>query len=154
MIHHHPSTILLLLIIFIFLNNNNHCIHALIPHSALETIDRGDIAILPNFVPTDQVSRWRSDAQQLHRDGHFIVDALAGYGKSSANFDPAKDRAVLPAYIPSKQIPGPFVSGTMGDGTGRKALSSLMTQVRHELAVGLDRPGIGVDAGDLNRRCE
>mmetsp|Transcript_16348 Transcript_16348/g.24741 ORF Transcript_16348/g.24741 Transcript_16348/m.24741 type:complete len:380 (+) Transcript_16348:59-1198(+) len=124
------------------LNNPSDALN--IPHSVLETIDRGDIAVLPNFVSPSEVSRWRTDAINLHRDGEFIVDALAGYGKKKkdAKFDPAKDRAVLPAYIPSQKKAGPFVSASLGDASGRQALTQTIANLRHELAVGLQRPGV------------
>lgn len=84
------------------------CASALsIPNTALETINAGGIAVLPNFLSPSVVSRLRSDARNLYYDENaFIVDALAGYGqkagaKDKASFAQEKDRAVLPAYIPS-----------------------------------------------------
>ena len=80
------------------------CASALsIPNTALETINAGGIAVLPNFLSPSVVSRLRSDARNLYYDENaFIVDALAGYGqkagaKDKASFAQEKDRAVLPA---------------------------------------------------------
>ena len=77
-----------------------------------ETIDQGGIAIVDNFLSQSQVSRLRNDARSLFKQGEFITDALAGYGQKAAKrdkeqFDPSKDRSVLPAYIPSKNKLGP-----------------------------------------------
>lgn len=118
-----------------------------IPHSAIETINNGGIAVVPDFVSPSVVSRLRADAQKLHTDGHFITDGLAGYGtkkgaKDKAQFDPRKDRAVFPAYIPSRQQMGPFVSTTLGDADGRQALTQTIAGLRTELSKRLDRPGL------------
>ena len=133
------------------------CASALsIPNSALETINAGGIAVLPNFLSPSVVSRLRSDARSLYYDENaFIVDALAGYGqkagaKDKASFDPSKDRAVLPAYIPSQKREGPFVSTTLGDADARRELTATIAQLRYELAKGLDRPGLDTPDGPNN----
>ena len=53
---------------------------SILPDAAVRTIDRGGIAVVPDFLAPSEVSRLRSDASGLHADGHFIVDALASYG--------------------------------------------------------------------------
>ncbi|KAL3808442.1 hypothetical protein ACHAXA_003373 [Cyclostephanos tholiformis] len=75
---------------------------SLLAESAVRTIEGGDIAVLPHFLPPSSVSRLRRDATKLHRDGNFIVDSLAGYGagdgaRDKSKFDPTKDRAVMPS---------------------------------------------------------
>ena len=127
-----------------------------IPHSALETINAGGIAVLPNYLSPSVVSRLRSDARNLYYDDKaFIVDALAGYGqkagaKDKASFDASKDRAVLPAYIPSQKRDGPFVSTTLGDADARRDLTTTIAQLRYELSKGLDRPGLDTPDGPNN----
>mmetsp|Transcript_42182 Transcript_42182/g.76094 ORF Transcript_42182/g.76094 Transcript_42182/m.76094 type:complete len:382 (-) Transcript_42182:32-1177(-) len=127
---------------------------SVLPDSAINTIDRGGIAVIPNFLSPSEVSRLRTDARNLYHDGYFTVDALAGYGakagaKDKASFDPTKDRAVLPAYIPSQKKNGPFVSPTLGDVDGRKQLTTTIAALRSDLAKGLDRPGLDTpDGGD------
>ena len=102
------------------------------------------------------LSRLRSDARNLYYDDKaFIVDALAGYGqnagaKDKASFDASKDRAVLPAYIPSQKRDGPFVSNTLGDADARRDLTATIAQLRYELAKGLDRPGLDTPDGPNN----
>ncbi|EED95691.1 predicted protein [Thalassiosira pseudonana CCMP1335] len=128
---------------------------SVLPESALNTIDRGGIAIVPNFISPSEVSRLRSDASNLYNDGNFIVDALAGYGnkagaRDKAKFDTSKDRAVFPAYIPSKHMDGPFVSPTLGDADGRQSLTRLISALRSDLAKELDRPGIDTPFGGDN----
>jgi len=138
----------LLKLCFLILSSCNHNTIALsiLPDSAISTINQGGIAIIPNFLSQSKVSRLRSDASNLYSDGHFIVDSLAGYGKQKAKdkskFDVSKDRAVLPAYIPSKHKSGPFVSNTLGDVDARKELETLIAALRSDLATGLDRPGL------------
>lgn len=124
----------------------------LLPPSAISTIDRGGIAIIPDFIPPSQTTRLRSDAKNLYNEGHFIVDALAGYGsagtKDKRNFDRMKDRAVLPAYIPSQNKNGPFVA-TLGDYDGRRDFAKLIASLRTDLSIQLDRPGLDTpDGGD------
>ena len=127
---------------------------SILSESAIRTIDRGGIAIIPNFMSASEVTRLRTDASNLYNDGHFIVDALAGYGKDGAkdkqSFDASKDRAVLPAYIPSKKKDGPFVSSTLGDVDGRTSLTSTIAALRSDLARGLNRPGLDTPDGPDN----
>lgn len=118
-----------------------------LPNSAIETINNGGIAVIPDFLSPSVVSQLRADAQRLHAEGHFITDGLAGYDKKTgakdkAQFDPSKDRAVFPAYIPSQNRAGPFVSASLGDADGRQALTRTIAGLRTELSTRLDRPGL------------
>ena len=118
-----------------------------VPNSALHTINQGRIAVVPDFFSPTVVSRLRADAENLHANGHFITDGLAGYGKKANmrdkdSFDASRDRSVLPAYIPSKKIDGPFVSKTLGDSDARRDMTSAIANLRTELAKGLERPGL------------
>ena len=135
----------LILVTFTYCNHNTLAL-SILSDSAITTINQGGIAIIPNFLSPSKVSRLRSDASNLYSDGHFIVDSLAGYGKQKAKdkskFDVSKNRAVLPAYIPSKHKSGPFVSNSFGDVDARKELETLIAAVRSDLAIGLDRPGL------------
>jgi len=90
----------------------------------------------------------------MYQENQFIVDALAGYGQKAgahdkAKFDSSKDRAVFPAYIPSQKRDGPFVSD-LGDADARRALTSTISQLRFDLAKGLDRPGLDTPDGPNN----
>ncbi|KAL3920423.1 MAG: hypothetical protein SGARI_006949 [Bacillariaceae sp.] len=78
-----------------------------LPDSVIDTINRGGIAQVDNFLSESEVSKIRSDAQLLFHDGHFITASLATNGKSAGakdktQFDIRRDRSVCPAYIPSK----------------------------------------------------
>lgn len=126
----------------------------LLPQSAYETIERGGIAEIQNFLSPAEVSQLRSDAHNLYQEGNFIVDALAGYGgkagaKDKAKFTTAKDRSVLPAYIPSQKKDGPFRSATLGNADARKKLGATIAGLRADLSRGLGRPGLDTpDGGD------
>ena len=146
--------LLLLLLVLLLLSGPGRVDSLAIPDSAFETIDGGGIAVVPDFLPPSTVSRLRNDASDLYRGGHFTVDALANYGKTAgsrdkAQFDPSRDRAVLPAYIPSKKQVGPFVSTTLGDADARRDLTSTIANLRSELARGLGRPGTSSRTGSL-----
>ena len=118
-----------------------------LPDHIIDTINRGGIAQVDDFLSSSQVSKLRADAQTLFREGHFITDSLANYGKSAAakdkaQFDIRRDRAVCPAYIPSKAALGPFVNDQLGNSDARKQLTKTVASVRNELGVALDRPGM------------
>jgi hypothetical protein len=136
----------------------------LLPESAIRTIEGGGIAIISDFLPPSAVSRLRRDAYKLYLDGNFIVDSLAGYvskdgHRDKSKFDPAKDRAVLPSYVPSKNRSGPFVDRNLGDVDARMLLANTVGGLRRDLARALDRPGLialsydefaGVDGHELS----
>jgi Rps23 Pro-64 3,4-dihydroxylase Tpa1-like proline 4-hydroxylase len=118
-----------------------------LPDSVIATINRGGIAQVDNFLSPSTVNTLRSDAQDLYQKGHFITDALANYGKSAgekdkAQFDVSKDRSVCPSYIPSKSQLGPFVNDQVGNSESRNDVAKIITTLRQELAIGLDRPGM------------
>jgi len=122
-------------------------IFQLLPDSVFEVINKGGIAIVDDFLPASQISRLRQDAQGLYENNHFKVDAIAGYGykanqRDKAQFDPAKDRAVCPAFIPSQQRIGPFLDSNLGDSDARLALQKLVAEMRSDVSIGLDRPGM------------
>ncbi|CAB9523498.1 oxygenase [Seminavis robusta] len=130
--------------------SSHHELHvaANLPDSVIDTIHRGGIAQVDNFLSPAEIRTLRSDAHSLFDDGHFITDALANYGQSKgqkdkAQFDVSKDRSVCPSYIPSKASLGPFVNDQLGNNSqARRDLTATMTTLRKELAVGLDRPGM------------
>jgi len=125
---------------------------SMLPESSIQTINRGGIAVIPDFLSPSAVSRLRNDASNLYQDGYFTVDALASYkagAKDKAKFEATKDRAVLPAYIPSKKKNGPFVS-TIGNIDHRKKLIHRISELRSDLAVALDRPGLDTPDGPDN----
>jgi hypothetical protein len=137
---------------------------SLLPECAIRTIEGGGIAVVSDFLPSSTVSRLQRDACKLHRDGNFVVDSLAGYGskdgdRDKSKFDPAKDRAVLPSYVPSKDRSGPFVDRNLGDVDVRMLLAKTVGGLRRDLARALDRPGLialsddefaGVDGHELS----
>ena len=117
---------------------------SLLPDSVINSIQTGGIAQVDGFLSTSQVRTLRTDAQNLFLEGHFITDAIAGYGNNNdkTHFDIRKDRSVCPAYIPSKNLSGPFVNDELGDGASRKQLTRTIAQLRSDLALKLDRPGM------------
>ena len=79
---------------------------SLLSQSHMEQITRGKVVEIPNFLPADDLAALRSDAQGLFDEGKFVADGLAVYGKKSAQFDPTRDRMVLPNFIPSRGVGG------------------------------------------------
>ena len=44
--------------------------------SVIDPIQAGRIAVLPDFLPENEVTQLRADAMNLHLNGHFSTDAL------------------------------------------------------------------------------
>lgn len=95
-----------------------------------EDIQRGKVAIVPDFLPHHEIATLRRDAQELHADQHFSTDALASYG-SQGKFDPSKDRAVLKLQNWKNHI--------IGNAGVRRRLEARLMDVRADLAIGLGR---------------
>ena len=99
----------------------------LLPPQALETIRSGRIAVLPNWLPAEDVAALRGDAQSLHRAGHFSADALAAYGaEQTTKFDASKDRTVLRL--------GQWRDKSLGDKALRERFGRRMASLRTALA--------------------
>ena len=111
-------------------NNDND---PLLSKNVYSTIEEGKIAVIPNFLPQNEITPLRSDAQNLWDDGKFSTDALAGYG-STGKFDPTKDRAVL-------RLPQ-WKNDLLGNYENRQRFGNLMAMVRSELAYNLNRPNL------------
>jgi hypothetical protein len=102
-----------------------------------DTILSGNIAVIPNFLPAQEILALREDAAALHTSNHFSTDALASDG-SSGTFDPAKDRAVLKL--------DQWKNPELGHWQTRTALANRMAALRTDLAYNLNRPHM--DQGD------
>jgi Rps23 Pro-64 3,4-dihydroxylase Tpa1-like proline 4-hydroxylase len=111
---------------------NNESNNRLLPSSAFRTIEEGKIAVVPNFLSEADILPLRQDAQQLWLDNRFSTDALAGYG-SKGTFDPTRDRAVLKLTQWKRPDYGNFELRS-------KKFANLMSSVRQELAINLNRP--------------
>ena len=98
--------------------------HALeIPRSALATIHAGKIAVIPGFMPMDEVRFLRRDAANLHADGVFT---------NNYSTDLADDRQVLRLK--------PWMDRDVGQGAARLRFTARMDALRCDLAAALDRP--------------
>ena len=98
-----------------------------------DTILSGQIAVVPNFLPAEEIRALKEDAQGLHAAHRFSTSALTGYG-SSGKFDPAKDRAVL-KLDQWKNIGS-------GNWETRSRLGNRMAALRSDLAYNLGRPSL------------
>jgi len=123
---------------------NNESNNRLLPSSAFRTIEEGKIAVVPNFLSEADILPLRQDAQQLWLDNRFSTDALAGYG-SKVNFDPTRDRAVLKLTQWKRPDYGNFELRS-------KKFANLMSSVRQELAINLNRPQLAAaDSAAVNK---
>lgn len=96
-----------------------------------DTIQEGRIAVIPNFIPPQEIAALKLDAQNLWDQRQFATDALASYGQSKV-FDPARDRAVLKLSQWKDQ--------SLGTYSTRQRLGARMAALRADLAYHLDRP--------------
>lgn len=102
-----------------------------------DTIRAGHIAVVPDFIPPQEVLALRTDAQGLHAAAHFSTDALASYG-TSGKFDASKDRAVLRL--------GQWKDTSLGTWDTRRRFGNRMAALRADLAHHLDRPKLETGA--------
>eukprot|EP00526_Cylindrotheca_closterium_P010063 CAMPEP_0113643660 /NCGR_PEP_ID=MMETSP0017_2-20120614/22966_1 /TAXON_ID=2856 /ORGANISM="Cylindrotheca closterium" /LENGTH=397 /DNA_ID=CAMNT_0000555205 /DNA_START=1 /DNA_END=1194 /DNA_ORIENTATION=- /assembly_acc=CAM_ASM_000147 len=112
-------------------SNSQHKLYAekLFSQGVYDTIGEGRIAVIPNFLPQEDIIKLRNDATNLHQGSKFSTDALASYG-SSGKFDPSKDRAVLKLQQWKDQ--------GSGDWTIRERFGNRMKNLREDLAYNLD----------------
>ena len=105
----------------------------LFPTSVYDTIQQGKIAVIPDFLPKSEIMALQRDAEEMYTSNHFSTDALSSYG-SSGTFDPAKDRTVL-KLSQWKNI-------ALGDWSVRKQFSARIHDLRSDLSLNLQRPGL------------
>lgn len=98
-----------------------------------DTIGEGKIAVIPDFLPQDEMIRLRQDAGNLYAQNMFSTDALASYG-SDGKFDPSKDRAVLKLQQWKDQ--------SIGDWSLRQRYGNRIRYLREDLAYNLNRPAM------------
>mmetsp|Transcript_17053 Transcript_17053/g.21875 ORF Transcript_17053/g.21875 Transcript_17053/m.21875 type:complete len:407 (-) Transcript_17053:474-1694(-) len=103
----------------------------ILPQSVFSIIQAGRIAVIPDWLPLEDVRELRADAVSLHAEGRFSTDALAAYGKNG-NFDPRFDRQVLRL--------GPWSDPLLGNAKVRAKFAERMASVRTALSNGLERP--------------
>jgi 2OG-Fe(II) oxygenase superfamily len=101
--------------------------------SIYDTIQEGKIAVVPDFLPKSEVLSLRRDAENLYTSNSFSTDALASYG-SSGKFDPSKDRTVLKL--------SQWKNNVLGDWTVRNNFGARIRDLRRDLAINLQRPGL------------
>jgi hypothetical protein len=109
-----------------------------------DTIQSGRIAVIPNFLATEDILALRQDAQSLYASNTFSTDALAAYGSSGKVFDPAKDRTVLKLQQ--------WKNTGLGNYETRNRFGNLMARVRTDLAVNLDRPHLNQGLATSNMK--
>ena len=101
-----------------------------VPAAALEAIQRGRIAVVPDWVSADEVRALRRDASALHAAGAFT---------DNYSTDLADDRTVLRR--------GPFRDPALGDYAARGKLVQRIETLRSDLAVALERPALLAGSG-------
>lgn len=89
--------------------------------------------MIPDFLSKADVDLLQRDAAELFASHFFSTDALASYG-TSRTFDPSKDRTVLKL--------SQWKNTALGDWNVREQFGARMKDLRSDLAVHLNRPGL------------
>ena len=105
----------------------------LFPTSIYDTIQQGKIAVIPDFLANSEILPLQRDAEDMYTSNYFSTDALSSYG-SSGKFDPSKDRTVLKL--------SQWKNTELGDWTVRKQFSARIRDLRSDLSLNLQRPGL------------
>lgn len=105
----------------------------LFSNAVYDTIQQGRIAVIPDFISAADVAVLKRDAVDLHSSNYFSTDALATYG-TPGQFDPSRDRTVLKLQQ--------WKNTAIGDWNVRKEFGARMQDLRTDLAVNLNRPGL------------
>ena len=115
----------------------------------ITTIANGGVAILPNFVPPTLVTKLRKDATLLQSQGHFRPDGLTNNAKGNANkqgFTKTGDRQTFRSDGQSL-----WFEQELGDIAARLEFEGLLSNLRQQLAVGLNRPTLVANKDSNNR---
>ena len=126
-------------------NNNNNC---WISSEDVRKIALGEVAVIPNFVPNELVTRMRKDAQQLQKNGYFRPDGLSNYSKGgtkSQGFTPKTDRQTFRGNG-GATITQSWYNRDLGDYQSRLDFDRLMCSVRNQLSNELNRPTLVASA--------
>jgi hypothetical protein len=105
----------------------------LFPTSIYDSIQQGNIAVIPDFLPKSEILSLQRDAENMYTSHHFATDALSSYG-SSGKFDPSKDRTVLKL--------SQWKNTALGDWSVRQQFSARIRDLRSDLSLNLQRPGL------------
>jgi Rps23 Pro-64 3,4-dihydroxylase Tpa1-like proline 4-hydroxylase len=126
-------------------NNNNNNNNNLISSEDINKIALGGVAVISNFVPTDLVNKMRNDAISLQSNGYFRADGLSNKALGSRNdiqkqgFTPYSDRQTF------RGTSGGWYNTEIGDYKTRNEFDQLMSQLRKQLAIDLNRPTLITD---------
>jgi len=131
-----------MLLLFIAVIASSSLIHlsdGALTQSDVQSIDRGGIAVIPDFIPGDLVTSLRKDARFLFENGDFQPDGLTNTAVSKAQqgFTSKADRQTFRG--------GADWSSDVGNLSARTEFKNRMTELREQLARDLDRPSLKID---------
>mmetsp|Transcript_31251 Transcript_31251/g.45905 ORF Transcript_31251/g.45905 Transcript_31251/m.45905 type:complete len:365 (+) Transcript_31251:64-1158(+) len=106
----------------------------------IDTIARGGVAIIPNFLPKPLIESMRNDAKYLFQNGFFTPDGLTNtaLAKTQQGFTPKADRQTFRGGAD-------WSSKEFGDYDTRLEFRNRMQQVKDHLASELNRPSLRVE---------
>ena len=112
-------------------------VQPLLSPSAMETISRGQVHVVENWLPPRLVAAMRRDAEGLHGAGLFSPDGLTNNAKAAGQQGfTASDR---------QTFRGDAWTARVGDLATRLEFAERMRQLRRELAAGLGRPTLAAE---------
>lgn len=115
---------------------NTKSIPLISPEQHFRTIQRGGVAVIPNWLPPHLISSLKQDARSLFASGYFQPDGLTNTAIKSRDGQGFTVKADRQTYRGGAG----WFDRNAGNITARLEFADRMDQLRKELAVGLERP--------------
>jgi len=114
-------------------------VNSALTHSDVQTIARGGVAVIPNFLPKDLVTAMRADARNLFEAGTFQPDGLTNtaLSKKEQGFSVIADRQTF--------CGGANWVSDLGDSGTRLEFRDRMNKIKDQLALELNRPSLKIE---------
>ena len=120
-------------------NNNDQQYSPLLSAQDIQKISSGGVAIIPNWLPPNLLTKMREDARELFNNGQFQPDGLTNTARKrdEQGFTVKADRQTFRG--------GAGWDSPVGNTAIRGEFANLMKQLRIQLSDELDRPTLAVD---------
>ena len=115
---------------------------SLISSESIRTIERGEVAVLKDWLPPSLTNALREDAKQLFARGEFQPDGLTNTARarSEQGFDSKADRQTFRGGGLGWNDPD------LGNSQARQEFGTIMNNLKRELSIGLNRPTLATNA--------
>ena len=120
-------------------DNNEQQYSPLLSAQDIQKISSGGVAIIPNWLPPNLLTKMREDARELFNNGQFQPDGLTNTARKrdEQGFTVKADRQTFRG--------GAGWDSPVGNTAIRAEFANLMKQLRIQLSDKLDRPTLAID---------